>query len=286
MAMRAPLAARLRALGGAALAALLLAATLLAVPPATAADTAPAPAAEPAPADPAAAPAPDPDAPVFFGTVYVWGSALDGTASTLPPLPAVGVDLSFGDVLENLNGALMGAAEMRLGRWSVIGDVMFTQVTPSGTLPGRLGATVEVRSRSLMVEGDVLYRLYQSTPVDFDAGAGLRFWNLDNRLTIRGGRRPGGLDYSVSERWIDPVLAGRVTARLGGPWSATAVGDIGGFSVGSRLTWQAIGTVNYQWNDNLALRAGYRALSVDYQNGDFLYDVVMHGPIVGLTYRF
>ncbi|TCT02198.1 hypothetical protein [Aquabacter spiritensis] len=228
----------------------------------------------------------DRDAPVFFGTFYLWASGLSGTTSTLPPLPAANVDLSFGDVLKNFDGGLMGAVEMRAGRWSVIGDVMFTQVSPGTTMPGPFAADVSVRSRSLTVQGDVLYRLYASETFDIDAGAGLRFWNLDNRLTIGPGLAPAGIAHDVSQSWLDPILAGRVSARLGGPWSVVLLGDVGGFDLGARLTWQVIGTVNYQWNENLALRAGYRALSVDYQNGDFLYDVLMQGPILGATYRF
>lgn len=241
--------------------------------------------------DPAPAPAVpqariDADAPVFSGTFYLWASGLHGTTSTLPPLPAADVDVSFGDVLKNFDGGLMGAVEMRVGRWSVIGDVMVTQVSPGATLPGPFAAGVELRSRSLTVQGDVLYRFYTSATVDFDAGAGLRLWNLDNRLTIGPGLLPAGIAYGVSQSWLDPVLMGRVSARLGGPWSMVLVGDVGGFDVGSRFTWQALATLNYQWNEKLALRAGYRALSVDYQSGSFLYDVLMQGPILGATYRF
>lgn len=242
-------------------------------------------------AAPAPVPAPAPavktgDTPVFIATAYLWGSALSGTTSTLPPLPATNIDMSFGDILGHLDGAIMAAGEMRVGRWSVLADVMFTQVTPSGNLPGPLGAGVEVRSRSLTLQGDVLYRLYESQTVDFDAGVGLRYWNLNNRLTIDPGPFPASFSYSQSENWIDPVVAGRIQARLGGPWSLTFVGDVGGFDVGSQFTWQAIGTVNYRWNDNLSLRAGYRALGVDYQKGSFEYDVVMQGPILGASYRF
>lgn len=63
-------------------------------------------------------------------------------------------------------------------------------------------------------------------------------------------------------------------------------GDIGGLGVGSRLTWQALGSVNYAWNEKLTLKAGYRALHVDYRNGGFSYDVTQHGPAVAATYRF
>lgn len=268
------LSARLRHLcGGVALAVLLVSGVMAAD-----LDPSPAPAAPRMPSDV--------DAPVVFGTVYLWASTLRGTASTLPPLPAADMNMSFGDVLKNFDGGLMAAAEVRAGRWSVIGDVMFTQVSPGATMPGPFAADVEMRSRSLTVQGDVLYRLYQSEAIDIDAGVGLRFWNLDNRLTIGPGLLPAGLEHSVSQNWFDPVLAGRLSAQLGGPWSVVLVGDVGGFDIGARLTWQIIGTVNYQWNERLAVRAGYRALSVDYQNGSFLYDVVMQGPILGATYRF
>lgn len=278
--MREP---RLRALGPSAAAPFFGAALLALVggAPAGAADLESSP-----PAVSLPAPVVDADAPTFSATMYLWASALHGTSSTLPPLPAANIDLSFRDVLQDLNGAVMGSGEMRVGRWGFLADLMFTQVTPSGTLPGPYNAGFEIRSRSLTLQGDVLYRLYESDTLDVDAGAGLRYWHLNNRLTVDPGLLPAGLDYSQAESWIDPVIAARVLAQLGGPWSLTLVGDIGGFDVGSKLTWQAIATVNYQWNENLALRAGYRALSVDYQNGAFLYDVLMQGPILGATYRF
>lgn len=276
-------------LQAAACAAGLAASLLLALPlaaPARAADPAGTPAPPPAPVADPTPPAADPAAPQFSGTFYLWASGLRGKTSTLPPLPPVNVDLGFGDILENFDGGIMGKAEMRLGRWSLIGDVMFTQVSPSGTLPAPFSSDVEVRSRSLTLQGNALYRLYDSGTVSLDAGAGARFWYLDNRLDLAPGARPTRTIVTEDESWVDPVLAGRIIAGLGGPWGVTVAGDIGGFNIGSDLTWQAIGTIDYDWSDRLALRAGYRALSVDYQDGKFLYDVLMQGPVVGMTYRF
>ncbi|MEP9369806.1 hypothetical protein [Xanthobacter sp. VNH20] len=226
------------------------------------------------------------DTPVFYGTLYLWASSLSGRTSTLPNLPPADIDLSFKDLLKNLNGAVMATGEMRIGRWGFLADVMFTQVTPTGTLPGPLRSDIALRARSLTLSADVLYRLYESTTLNIDAGAGLRYWHLGNQLSIEPAFLPASFSVTQSEDWADPVIAARIQAQLGGPWSMTLVGDIGGFGVGSNSTWQAIGTLNYQWNDKLALRAGYRALSVDYENGSFLYDVLMQGPIVGATYRF
>lgn len=280
--------ATLRRLAGFVPLALLLATPALAADPSTASaqEATPAPAPGGAPGEVPAAPPPAGDRPTFTGSLYFWASALNGTTSTLPPLPAVGVDLSFSDVMKNFDGGLMGAGEMRIGRWGFLGDFMLSQVSPDGTMPGPDGAGVEVRSRSLTLQASALYRLYESAYLSVDAGAGLRFWHLDNRLTIDPGRLPSGLSYSRSENWVDPVIAGRLNIDLGGPWGLTLYGDVGGFDIGSDVTWQAIGTVNYQWNDKLALRLGYRALSVDYHAGSFAYDVRMQGPVIGASYRF
>ena len=71
-----------------------------------------------------------------------------------------------------------------------------------------------------------------------------------------------------------------------GPWSFSVLGDIGGFDVGSKLTYQVVGLVNYELNQNWEFHAGYRILSVDYDRGGFLYDVRQYGPMLGATYRF
>ena len=47
-----------------------------------------------------------------------------------------------------------------------------------------------------------------------------------------------------------------------------------------------MGAVGYEVTESTSLIAGYRALGVDYQNGDFLFDVVESGPILGALVRF
>ena len=215
-------------------------------------------------------------------TGYLWGSALDGETSTVPPLPTADVDLSFGDVLEDLDGGAMAAIDVRRGPWSFLGDAMFTQTSPDGA--GPLGRSVELRTRSLTLQASALHRVHEANGLRIDAGAGLRLWSVDSRLTLDG---PGGRQRrDDDDLWIDPVAVGRAEYRIADRWSLSALGDVGGFDVGSSFTWQAVATVNWRMTDATDLRLGYRALSVDRRDGDFMYDVVLHGPVVGLDYRF
>ena len=79
-------------------------------------------------------------------------------------------------------------------------------------------------------------------------------------------------------------VAGRV--KLGSGFALQAEGDVGGFGLNSDIDWQVLGTLQYQLNDSITLEAGYRYLAVDYDDGGFLFDVAMHGPIIGGSFRF
>ncbi len=225
-------------------------------------------------------------APSFSVTSYLWATAIDGKSATFPPLPAADISLRFRDVLKELDGGMMIAAEMRADRWSFLVDGQFGQVTAGGSLPGPFFSSLKVRSQSTTIQVSALYRAYEDAALSLNVGAGIRFWNLNNKLEILPGLANLHVDHRQSETWADPTFGARLGLNLGGPWSLTVAGDVGGFGVGSRSTWQALGTVNYAWNENWTLKAGYRALHVDYRNGGFLYDVTLHGPAVAATYRF
>ena len=63
-------------------------------------------------------------------------------------------------------------------------------------------------------------------------------------------------------------------------------GDIGGFGVGSQLTWDVTASVGYRMSDTATLLFGYRHLDVDYQDGRFKIDGQFSGPYLGLSFRF
>ncbi len=68
------------------------------------------------------------------------------------------------------------------------------------------------------------------------------------------------------------------------------LGDVGGFGVGSDFTWQLFGGYAFDfWGSNLHGLVGYRALAVDYtQDGPSKnnLDLILHGPVVGLSFRW
>jgi hypothetical protein len=71
------------------------------------------------------------------------------------------------------------------------------------------------------------------------------------------------------------------------------LGDIGGFGVGSDLTWQLFAGYSFDfavWQSILHGLVGYRALAVDYSQDSGTnqdnFDLIVHGPVVGLSFRW
>lgn len=154
--------------------------------------------------------------------------------------------------------------------------------------------------------------------LDVDLLAGLRYWNVTNKttyevepasLTVGGvsvpvpdlGDRvsrgrvhfPGevlrnGADRSVQDTvdWVDPLVGLRVTAGVTRRWSVFALGDVGGWDVGSAsdLTWQAMGGSYFALSERWLLTAAYRAVAVEREPA--LDEAIMHGPQFGVEFRF
>jgi hypothetical protein len=66
--------------------------------------------------------------------------------------------------------------------------------------------------------------------------------------------------------------------------------DIGGFGVGSDLTWSALAALDWSLSESFGLVFGYRALDTDYSDGSgenrFAFDMLVSGPLLGLRYNF
>lgn len=222
-----------------------------------------------------------------FATIgYIWAASARGETDVIGPLEPVGLDLSFGDVLKALKFAFMGAAEARKGRIVIIGDLMFTHLAAKEGIDIRnqdfLDAKLDSRTAAVTLLGG--YRAVEKGPVLVDLLAGGRLNFSKTSLDLEGPNQSA--EGSVKQTWLDPVVAVRTTFPLGDKWRLVAYGDVGGIVVGSDISWQAIGTVNYDISRKLSLGAGWRVFKVNYDKGDFLYDVAQSGPIFVFRTQF
>lgn len=93
-------------------------------------------------------------------------------------------------------------------------------------------------------------------------------------------------NVSGTKDWIDPIIGMRTRYNFTDHCYAVARADIGGFGVGSDLSWQAYAGIGYQFNPRVTLELGYRHLQMDYTSGGFTYDTATSGVFTAVGIRF
>jgi hypothetical protein len=230
----------------------------------------------------AAVPAAAQDAPWHFAaTQYVWAAGIKGSTTT----PASGVDFNvdFTDTLKDLSAIpIMLAGEVRKGSFGAVFDIIWLKVASDIDTPRNLLFNDgKAKLSTFQASAIGLYRVVEQPAGNIDVGAGVRLWSVSSRASLNAGLLPA-VSAKIDKTFADPVLAARFEFRLGGPWSLTAYGDVGGFGISSDVTWQAIGTVNYKAADWVDMRLGWRHLAVDRSK----IKVELSGPVLAATFRF
>jgi hypothetical protein len=214
-------------------------------------------------------------------TPYLWGAGLTGT------LGAGGVDIdmdaSFSDILSNLDLGFMATYRGDIhDDWLVAVDGIYIGLGGRGRGPnGLLQSRVELDQT--VVELDVGRKLAPGIALI----AGARYVDMTSELKTRG---PLGntVTFRTDADWIDPVLGLIASTDISEKGSASLRADVGGFGVGSELTWQVVGSLGYQMTPMLSIVAAYRHLDMDYDSGsgpgEFRFDAAMSGPALGVTF--
>ena len=231
----------------------------------------------------------------FEVTPYVFGAGLRGTTGVGPV--TADIDSGFRDILKHFDSGLMAAAEARKGPWVLAFDGVYFRLKDQairswqgpagiGSATGDLEATVS----QLVYQLAVGYRVVDTAATKLDAIGAARYTRLGTDLNLAattGPLLPGGTrSVSGSADWWDPVIGFRVILPFADRWSFMGYGDVGGFGVGSKITYQAIVGVNWEFAKSFSAKLGYRYMYQDYDKNNFLWDVAAHGAYIGLGIAF
>jgi hypothetical protein len=96
------------------------------------------------------------------------------------------------------------------------------------------------------------------------------------------------LDRTISrdDYWFDPYVGLRARYNFNKTYYTAVRGEIGGFGVGADLMWEVETVVGINLTRSIFTEIGYRALGGNFEENDFKFDVVMHGPQIttGITF--
>jgi hypothetical protein len=208
---------------------------------------------------------------------YLWAVSMDGDLTTMGNTAPLQVD--FDEIVDNLEGIFTVHFEgMHDSGWGFLTDVSYINISDQQTSPG---PTLDVDFTNVMMEIAGIYRFSLGANA-LDLIGGIRYYELDAEIDVVG--VPPRTDKS--QDWIDAMLGARYIWTITDKWNFKARGDIG-FG-GSDLAWNLAGLFEYQPWKRVSLLAGYRYMSIDYEDGSganlFKYDVTMNGPLLGVNF--
>jgi len=256
---------------------------------------------------------------------YFWAPSLNGFSTVRGRTTDIDVTfydlVRNAEVPKDLWG-VMGYLEMRNGHLSLFSDLVYMKLSVAasgarsvsvapevgGTLAASLGVTVKMA----IAEVAAAYQIAQwnqgfpflpgSTAVDLYAGARVWWQKVEADLAVSAGLTVFDLALAGSRAvaasgdisWVDPMVGLRLRQQIAPGKEIVVKGDVGGFGAGSDFSWQVLGAYTWDfavyptitWSGML----GYRALFVDYTQGSgrtlYQYNMLQHGPIVGISMRF
>lgn len=208
-------------------------------------------------------------------TPYLWAPSLDLSLGVGPNAP-----VSAGkSLLEVLDGALLVQGEARRGRWSFLGEFNYLNLSDDfGRAPG--DARAGWRMQGTMIAFAAGYAVHDERDTRVEVIGGLRAWDLETSTTVADRR------VSKDSKFIDPMLGLRVETPLGQRASLQGLATLGGSNFGSDRQVEAIAQVTWPLRGATDISAGYRYLSLDFDDDTALIDATMRGPFVSVTFNF
>jgi hypothetical protein len=221
-------------------------------------------------------------------TPYAWLQGMTGDIKVRDV--KVHVNDTFFDLLADTDTVLGGFlnASARRNGWGfyVEGNYSYTSVK---TEIGR-GRDLRERTYLTIIEGGGLYTLAEAKmPAGQDwrleALAGVRY--ISFRLDLEADR----FSFDRTKDWFDAFVGLQGHVALSPNWMLIGHADFGGLGIGSSSSFTTnlytlIGYRHTLFGANVVSSLGYRGLYIDRREKDNSLDLWLHGPVLGMTFRF
>ena len=222
-----------------------------------------------------------PDHWEFGGSAYLWAAGVKGTSAAGDE-----IDVSFTDVLKELDGGVMGVVAAQKGRWTLIADVIYLSVhqetnTTANLVGIPLKVDTDMKLKGFITTFGAAYRVIEDDKSSLDLLAGARYFKLDVDFDADIGA--SNTKYSDSGDALDGIVGAQAVIDLSEKWYLSLYADVGAGD--SKLTWQAWPGVGYRHED-VDVVAGYRHLEWETDDGDTFDDLNFSGPMIGVKFRF
>lgn len=249
---------------------------------------------------PATSRAETPDEWHYTATIYAWLPDIGGSTAFPAGSTGTSVKVTASDILDALNFAFMGAFQAQKGRWGLVTDVNYLDLSASDKrsrnltvgsveLPVGVTAKADLSITGWLWTTDATYRVVDKPDYTMDLVAGVRLLNLAEDLKWSLSGDIGVIDQKgksdVSDNLWDAVVGvkGRATFGAEKKWFVPYYIDVG--TGDSDLTWLGMAGAGYSfgWGDVLAV---WRYVDYEMPSKDAIQDLYFNGPAFGVSFHF
>ena len=208
----------------------------------------------------------------FSVTPYLWAAGVAGNVGAdgtqAPPIES---DYNFFS-LANLDAAAFLGFSAGKGRWTLNADYIRIGFSDDFDL-GPLNTGISLDADALELSAGYRLADWENTQLVF----GTRGISIDAGISFTPGP-----DSADSRTWWDPIVGVQHRRSFGEHWGLLLRGDIGGFNVSSKITFNGVVAGTYRFNDLVSVLFGYRYLTFDFRDDDFVTDLEVYGYAIGL----
>jgi len=202
-------------------------------------------------------------------------------------------DISNSEFITRLKGTIAADITSEIDKHDSLNRHERNPRVPIGPLGGRIEQDVarvvhdfvRAKETALRARIDALHLRGEARRAAVRQAVSAAERQIANQLTFTLDRK---LSQTISrdDGWFDPYVGLHTRYNFNKTFYTAVRGEVGGFGVGADLMWQVEGVLGINITRNIFTEIGYRALSDDFENGDFTFDVVMHGPQIttGITF--
>jgi hypothetical protein len=235
----------------------------------------------------------------YSAAIYMWAASIGGDSSlelddqAKQVFARADIDISFDNLIDNLDMAFMGSLEARKQKWLFIADLLYLDISAGNrnklTLPTQPPLDIKTRTKLGMtgwvLQGAGGYNLVADSKSSFDVLGGVRHFDLGTDLSF---------DYNgtILNRKIKASSSGNVTDAFVGfkgryalspRWDLRYYADMG--TGQSDFTWQASAGITWQATNNMDVALTYRHLQWDV-GGDAIDNIHFSGALLGTIFHW
>ncbi|TLD70155.1 hypothetical protein FEM03_13250 [Phragmitibacter flavus] len=137
---------------------------------------------------------------------YGWLAGMEGTTGIRGYTAET--DVAFEDILNNLDMTAALQMEVKHGRWMLLLDGMYLELSAGDDAPGRLLSNANIELTQIMAEAAIGYRLWEGERGYLDLYAGARYMRLDGDIGFEvdsAGVR--SLSQDISEKAVTQITS-------------------------------------------------------------------------------